>query len=137
MVFLSAVMNVSHPRTDPSIITLVVSEDDNYCLLARQPRFPPKMYSCLAGFVEPCKFFFFMLVTYDIWRNAKDIPVKRIAKNSSFSTTLKVPSEYCACYFETIRSGNSLMILVISGSKYVIELCHFNAEWLATALQEA
>ncbi|MEN3289297.1 MAG: diphosphatase [Bradyrhizobium sp.] len=38
------------PRTDPVVITLVSSGDK--CLLGRQPRFPPGMYSCLAGFVE-------------------------------------------------------------------------------------
>ena len=39
------------PRTDPVTIMLVEYEDK--LLLGRQPRFPPKMYSALAGFVEP------------------------------------------------------------------------------------
>ncbi|MBX3269499.1 MAG: NAD(+) diphosphatase [Sandaracinaceae bacterium] len=39
------------PRTDPAVMILVV--DGERCLLARQPRFPPGMYSALAGFVEP------------------------------------------------------------------------------------
>jgi NAD+ diphosphatase len=39
------------PRTDPVTIMLVEHEDS--LLLGRQPRFPPKMYSALAGFVEP------------------------------------------------------------------------------------
>ena len=39
------------PRTDPVVIMLAV--DGERCLLGRQPRFPPGMYSCLAGFVEP------------------------------------------------------------------------------------
>jgi NAD+ diphosphatase len=39
------------PRTDPVVITLVIYA--GRCLLARQPRFPPKFYSALAGFVEP------------------------------------------------------------------------------------
>ena len=38
------------PRTDPVVIMLVT--DGEACLLGRQPRFPPNMYSCLAGFVE-------------------------------------------------------------------------------------
>jgi NAD+ diphosphatase len=38
------------PRTDPVVITLVAHGDK--CLLGRQSRFPPGMYSCLAGFVE-------------------------------------------------------------------------------------
>ena len=44
--------NQSHfPRTDPAIITLVSNKDK--VLLARSSRFPQKMYSTLAGFVEP------------------------------------------------------------------------------------
>jgi NAD+ diphosphatase len=39
------------PRTDPVVIMLVARGDK--CLLGRQPRFPEKMYSCLAGFLEP------------------------------------------------------------------------------------
>jgi len=39
------------PRTDPVTIMLVEHEDK--LLMGRQPRFPPKMYSALAGFVEP------------------------------------------------------------------------------------
>jgi NAD+ diphosphatase len=38
------------PRTDPVVIMLVTHGDK--CLLGRAPRFPPGMYSCLAGFVE-------------------------------------------------------------------------------------
>ncbi len=39
------------PRTDPVVIMLAIRDD--HCLLGRQPRFRPGMYSCLAGFVEP------------------------------------------------------------------------------------
>ncbi|WP_334175977.1 NAD(+) diphosphatase [Pseudoxanthobacter sp.] len=39
------------PRTDPVAIMLVV--DDERCVLGRQARFAPGMYSCLAGFIEP------------------------------------------------------------------------------------
>ena len=39
------------PRTDPVVIMMAV--DGERCLLGRQPRFPPGMYSCLAGFLEP------------------------------------------------------------------------------------
>lgn len=39
------------PRTDPVVIMLVAGGDE--CLLGRQPAFAPKMYSCLAGFMEP------------------------------------------------------------------------------------
>ncbi|MEI6986222.1 MAG: NAD(+) diphosphatase [Rhodospirillaceae bacterium] len=39
------------PRTDPAVIMLV--HDGDRCLLGRQPRFAPGVYSTLAGFVEP------------------------------------------------------------------------------------
>lgn len=39
------------PRTDPVVIMLTYVGDR--CLLGRQPRFAPDMWSCLAGFVEP------------------------------------------------------------------------------------
>jgi NAD+ diphosphatase len=46
-----AACGVQHfPRTDPVVIMLVT--DGEACVLGRQPRFPPGMYSCLAGFVE-------------------------------------------------------------------------------------
>ncbi|XP_063433873.1 NAD-capped RNA hydrolase NUDT12-like isoform X2 [Mytilus trossulus] len=45
--------NTCYPRTDPSVIMLVISLDGKKCLLGRGKRFPPKMYSCLAGFMEP------------------------------------------------------------------------------------
>ena len=39
------------PRTDPVVIMLAI--DGERCLLGRQSRFAPNMWSCLAGFVEP------------------------------------------------------------------------------------
>jgi len=39
------------PRTDPAVIVLVY--DDERCLLARQSNWPARMYSVVAGFVEP------------------------------------------------------------------------------------
>jgi NAD+ diphosphatase len=41
----------SFPRTDPVAIMLAVTREK--CLLGRSPHFPPGMYSCLAGFIEP------------------------------------------------------------------------------------
>ena len=40
----------TYPRTDPAVMVLVRHADE--VLLARQPRFPPGMFSALAGFVE-------------------------------------------------------------------------------------
>lgn len=39
------------PRVDPVVIMLAVHDDS--VLLGRQPRFPPRRFSALAGFVEP------------------------------------------------------------------------------------
>lgn len=39
------------PRTDP--VTIMLVEHSGRLLLGRQPRFPPKAFSALAGFVEP------------------------------------------------------------------------------------
>jgi NAD+ diphosphatase len=39
------------PRTDPAIIVIV--SDGKRCLLGRQPSWPDKRYSTIAGFVEP------------------------------------------------------------------------------------
>jgi NAD+ diphosphatase len=41
----------TYPRTDPAVIMLVTRGDR--CLLGHEHRFPDKMYSTLAGFVEP------------------------------------------------------------------------------------
>ncbi len=42
-----------HPRTDPVVIMLVVDQENDRVLLGRQPAWPPRRYSALAGFVEP------------------------------------------------------------------------------------
>ncbi len=41
----------SFPRIDPAIIVLVTHKDS--CLLGRNPNWPPRRFSTLAGFVEP------------------------------------------------------------------------------------
>lgn len=41
------------PRTDPVVIMLAVDPAGDRCLLGRSAHFPPGMYSCLAGFLEP------------------------------------------------------------------------------------
>lgn len=40
-----------YPRISPCVIVVVVKGD--YCLLARNKKWPPQWYSALAGFVEP------------------------------------------------------------------------------------
>jgi len=39
------------PRTDPVVIMMI--ERDGHCAIARNVNFPEKLYSCIAGFVEP------------------------------------------------------------------------------------
>ena len=41
------------PRTDPVVIMLIVHPDGESCLLGSAPRFQNKMFSTLAGFIEP------------------------------------------------------------------------------------
>lgn len=41
------------PRTDPVIISAVLSPDGTRCLLGRQRKWPKGWLSCLAGFVDP------------------------------------------------------------------------------------
>jgi NAD+ diphosphatase len=43
---------LAFPRLAPAVITLI-ERDDGTALLARNARWPNRMYSCLAGFVEP------------------------------------------------------------------------------------
>lgn len=43
---------------DPVVIMQVIHPKGNHCLLGRKNRFPPGMYTCLAGFVEPGEFVF-------------------------------------------------------------------------------
>ncbi|XP_072137448.1 NAD-capped RNA hydrolase NUDT12 isoform X2 [Mobula birostris] len=50
---LQGIQNTSYPRVDPVVIMLVIHPDGNNCLLGRQRRYPPGMFSCLAGFIEP------------------------------------------------------------------------------------
>lgn len=50
---LKGVHNTCYPRVDPVVIMLVIHPDGNQCLLGRKKIFPPGMFSCLAGFVEP------------------------------------------------------------------------------------
>ena len=42
---------ITYPRTSPAIIVLIRNKDK--ILLARSPRFPPDLFSLIAGFVEP------------------------------------------------------------------------------------
>lgn len=47
------ISNLSFPRTDPTVIMAVISADGSRLLLGRSKRFPPGLYSVLAGFLEP------------------------------------------------------------------------------------
>ncbi|XP_055830022.1 nudix hydrolase 19, chloroplastic [Solanum dulcamara] len=42
-----------YPRVDPVVIMLVIDKENDRVLLSRQSRFVPRMWSCLAGFMEP------------------------------------------------------------------------------------
>lgn len=49
------ITNLSFPRTDSSIIVAVLNYAGDKILLGRAKRFPPNMFSCLAGFLEPAE----------------------------------------------------------------------------------
>ncbi|KAG7091160.1 hypothetical protein E1B28_010213 [Marasmius oreades] len=49
--------NYAHPRTDPVAIILTVDQTGDKVLLGRSRKFPPKLYSALAGFLEPAETF--------------------------------------------------------------------------------
>ncbi|MED6193386.1 Nucleoside diphosphate-linked moiety X motif 19, mitochondrial [Stylosanthes scabra] len=42
-----------YPRIDPVVIMLVIDQENDRALLCKQSRFVPRMWSCLAGFIEP------------------------------------------------------------------------------------
>ncbi|KAL9443410.1 hypothetical protein AB3S75_016715 [Citrus x aurantiifolia] len=42
-----------YPRVDPVVIMLVIDRENDRVLLSRQSRFVPRMWSCIAGFIEP------------------------------------------------------------------------------------
>ncbi|XP_022755113.1 nudix hydrolase 19, chloroplastic-like [Durio zibethinus] len=42
-----------YPRVDPVVIMLVIDRENDRALLSKQSRFVPRMWTCLAGFVEP------------------------------------------------------------------------------------
>uniref|UniRef100_A0A4W4F3G2 NAD-capped RNA hydrolase NUDT12 n=1 Tax=Electrophorus electricus TaxID=8005 RepID=A0A4W4F3G2_ELEEL len=50
---LLGIHSTCYPRVDPVVIMLVIHPDGNQCLLGRKKTFPPGMFSCLAGFIEP------------------------------------------------------------------------------------
>ena len=67
------------PRVDPVVIMLAI--DGERCLLGRQPRFAPGMYSALAGFLEPGE-----TIEEAVRREVKEeagIQVGRVAYHSS------------------------------------------------------
>ncbi|XVE54385.1 hypothetical protein DITRI_Ditri03aG0076600 [Diplodiscus trichospermus] len=42
-----------YPRVDPVVIMLVIDRENDRALLSRQSRLVPRMWTCLAGFIEP------------------------------------------------------------------------------------
>ncbi|VVB17041.1 unnamed protein product [Arabis nemorensis] len=42
-----------YPRVDPVVIMLVIDQENDRALLSRQSRYVPRLWSCLAGFIEP------------------------------------------------------------------------------------
>ncbi|KAL7593125.1 nudix hydrolase 19, chloroplastic [Lactuca sativa] len=42
-----------YPRIDPVVIMLVIDKENDRALFSKQTRFVPRMWTCLAGFLEP------------------------------------------------------------------------------------
>ncbi|KAJ7072759.1 NUDIX hydrolase domain-like protein [Mycena amicta] len=61
--------NFAHPRTDPVVITIAVDETGEKILLGRGKKYPGKMYSALAGFIEPGETFEEAVVR-EMWEEA-------------------------------------------------------------------
>lgn len=49
------VINLSFPRTDPTVIMAILSADSRRALVGRKKQWPENVYSNLAGFVEPAE----------------------------------------------------------------------------------
>lgn len=49
------IINLSFPRTDPTVIMAILSADSRRVLVGRKKQWPENMYSNLAGFVEPAE----------------------------------------------------------------------------------
>ncbi len=69
------------PRTDPVVIMVAVDHERERCLLGRQFRFPPGVYSALAGFMEPGETIE-AAVRREIWEEA-GIMTSRVAYHAS------------------------------------------------------
>jgi len=61
------VHNTCYPRTDPTVIAAVLSPDKEQLLLGQNRRFPGKMYSCLAGFMEPGMHYVSSVMCFVYW----------------------------------------------------------------------
>jgi NADH pyrophosphatase NudC (nudix superfamily) len=75
------ISNLSFPRTDPTVIMAVLSADGTKALLGRQNRWPPHMYSALAGFLEPGESIE-EAVRREVWEES-GVRVGRVAVHSS------------------------------------------------------
>lgn len=73
--------NLNFPRTDPTIIVAVVSNDGKRVLLGRSKRFPPNWYSTLAGFIEPAESIE-DAVRREVWEEA-GVTLSRVVIHSS------------------------------------------------------
>jgi len=100
--------NEIFPRVDPVVIMLAI--DEERCLLGRQPRFAPGMYSALAGFLEPGE-----TIEEAVRREVKEeagIRVGRVAYHSSqpwpFPSSLMIGCHAEALTTEVERDAGEL-----------------------------
>jgi len=98
--------NFCYPRTDPVVIMAIISGDGERVLLGRQKRFPPRMYSTLAGFLEPGESLE-ECVRREVWEES-GVKVGRVTYHSSQPWPFPASSLMMGCIGEALTEDISL-----------------------------
>lgn len=88
------------PRTDPAMIVLA-TDPDGRALLGRQAAWPPGMYSCLAGFIEPGESLE-EAVAREVWEEAG---IKILSASYAASQPWPFPSSLMVGFFAAAEAG--------------------------------
>ncbi|KAE9608375.1 hypothetical protein Lal_00025774 [Lupinus albus] len=99
-----------YPRLDPVVIMLVIDQENDRALLSRQLRFPRRMWSCLAGFIEPGESLE-EAVRRETWEET-GIEVGKVVYHSSQPWPVGPPSMPCQLMVGFVAYAKSLEINV-------------------------